>query len=284
MNDISDKYKKNDRLPILVSDRDSVKLLGVPALPTKSSELSGDLISAEVIPLVEKWQCKDKIFSMVFDTTASNTGHLTAGCISIQQKLGKALLWPACRKHVGEIILSQVWHNLGVEVSTSPEFMIFKRFRENGFDRCCYGMTQSRSLFTFDPSSLGDFAVRQAGNGRELIRKMKEAKAYERGDYKEALDLMEAYMGDNPNINFQKPGAVHKARWMGKQIYCMSTSCIISNTQMMKLKRIVNFCTLIYNIWWFQCPHAVSAPALDLELSENLNNYKTIDYDMVPSC
>ena len=174
MHDISDKYKQNDRLPILVSDRDSVKLLGVPALPTKSSELSGELISNEVLPLVEKWHCKDQLCSMVFDTTASNTGHLTAGCISIQQKLGKALLWSACRRHVGELIIGQVWDDLGVEVSTAPEYMIFKRFRENGFDHCCYGLSEHRQLFTVDPASLGEFAVRQAGSGQELVNKIKE--------------------------------------------------------------------------------------------------------------
>ena len=48
MSDLEDKYKKKDRLPILVSDEDSVKLLGAPALPTKSSELSGDLMSSQV--------------------------------------------------------------------------------------------------------------------------------------------------------------------------------------------------------------------------------------------
>ena len=71
------------------------------------------------MPLVEKWNCKEQICSMFFDTTSLNTGHLTAGCISIQQKLEKALLWSACRKHVGEIMISQVRDDLGVEVSAS---------------------------------------------------------------------------------------------------------------------------------------------------------------------
>ena len=43
MSDIKNKYKEYDILPILISDKDSVKLLEVPALPTKSSELTGDL-------------------------------------------------------------------------------------------------------------------------------------------------------------------------------------------------------------------------------------------------
>ena len=256
MSDIKDKYKKDDRLPILVSDKDSVKLLGVPALPTKSSELSGELISSQVVPLLEKWNCKEQICSMVFDTTSANTGHLTAGCISIQQKLGKALLWSACRKHVGEVMINQVWDDLGVEVSKSPDYLIFKRFREYGFDGSAYACSESRSLVTQDPSSLGDFAVRQARTGKELIRKIKEAKAYDRGDYKECLDLMEAYMGNNDQITFMRPGAVHKARWMGKQLYCfkmvlLSESMpqgVVSRVQLAKLKRIVNFCTFIYKI------------------------------------
>ena len=220
MSDLEDKYKKKDRLPILVSDEDSVKLLGAPALPTKSSESSGDLISSQVVPLLEKWNCKEQICSMVFDTTASNTGHLTAGCISIQQKLGKALLWSACRKHVGEVMISQVWEDLGVEVSASPEYLLFKRFREYGFDGSAYACSESRKLFTQDSSSLGNLAVCQANTVMKLIREIKEAKAYDRGDYKECLDLMEAYMGKNDHISFMRPGAVHKARWMGKQLYC----------------------------------------------------------------
>ena len=92
---------------------------------------------------------------------------------------------------------------------------------------------------------------------------------------------MAAYMGDNDQITFLRPGAVHKARWMGKQLYCFKIVLlsqnipqgVVSRTQLAKLKRIVNFCTFIYNIWWFQCPQATSAPALDLELIENLKNY-----------
>jgi len=54
---------------------------------------------------------------MTFDTTASNTGHITAACVSVQQATGKALLWTACRHHVGEIILVQVFNDLKIESS-----------------------------------------------------------------------------------------------------------------------------------------------------------------------
>ena len=68
--------------------------------------------------------------------------------------------------------------------------MIFKRFREYGFDGSAYAYSESRKLFTQDPSSLGDFAVRQANTGREFIRKIKEAKAYDRRDYKDYKECL----------------------------------------------------------------------------------------------
>jgi hypothetical protein len=52
-----------------------VKLLGVPALPTKSSEKAGNLIARATVNLLEEWDCVDNIGAMVFDTTASNTGQ-----------------------------------------------------------------------------------------------------------------------------------------------------------------------------------------------------------------
>ena len=51
-----------------------VKLLGAPALPCKSSETQGELISTSSIDLFHRWSCADCIKCMVFDTTTANTG------------------------------------------------------------------------------------------------------------------------------------------------------------------------------------------------------------------
>ena len=37
------------------------------------------------------------------------TGHLSAASVSLQNKLGRPLLWFACKKHIVEIILTHVW-------------------------------------------------------------------------------------------------------------------------------------------------------------------------------
>ena len=70
--------------------------------------------------LFKSWKCADGIVMMVFDTTASNTGHITAACIAIQESLGRALLWGACKHHIGERILVQVWDDLKIEADKSP--------------------------------------------------------------------------------------------------------------------------------------------------------------------
>jgi hypothetical protein len=65
-----------------VSGVNTHKLLGAPALPLKSSESAGKLISDQAMLLLDKWKCSEQIASVVFDTTASNTGQVTAGCVS----------------------------------------------------------------------------------------------------------------------------------------------------------------------------------------------------------
>ena len=55
-----------------------VKLLGAPALPVSSSESAGDLIANSVVNLLREWNCEDNIATMVFDTTAANTGNIAS--------------------------------------------------------------------------------------------------------------------------------------------------------------------------------------------------------------
>ena len=53
-----------------------MKLLGVPIIPHKSSELAGDLIAEATTKLLDEWGCSDQTAYMVFDTTSANTGKI----------------------------------------------------------------------------------------------------------------------------------------------------------------------------------------------------------------
>ena len=123
-----DGVHKEERLPVLVSGIGGSKLLGVPAISSiSSSECTGNIIAHSTVALLEEWNCTDSVVGMVFDTTSSNTGHKTAGCIQVQRLLNKPLVGFACRHHIKEIILTHVWVGLQIEVSRSPTIALFER-------------------------------------------------------------------------------------------------------------------------------------------------------------
>lgn len=72
--DTLDNSGKEERLPVLLSGIGGTKLLGVPALPHKSSEPMGTLIAKATCEVIQKWNCEDCVSGMVFDTTSANTG------------------------------------------------------------------------------------------------------------------------------------------------------------------------------------------------------------------
>jgi hypothetical protein len=109
---------------------------------------------------------------------------------STHTKLGQPILWSACRKHVGELIIVNIWDDLNIEMSSSKDTNLLKRFRQQEFDGTPRAFTDERVLTTQDASKLGEFAESQAGIARKLIQNVRDAKAYDRGDYKECVDLM----------------------------------------------------------------------------------------------
>ena len=92
---------------------------------------SGEILAEYTCSILESWNCKQSIISLCFDTTAANTGHVTAACVTIQSKLDRALLWCAYRHHIGEVILDRVFEALKIEVSKSPKISLFKRFQKH---------------------------------------------------------------------------------------------------------------------------------------------------------
>lgn len=68
--------------------------------------------------------------ALCFDTTASNTGHRSGACSSIDHKLNKDLLILACRHHVMELIVGAAFEKTAIGTSTGPEILILKSFRD----------------------------------------------------------------------------------------------------------------------------------------------------------
>ena len=121
---LGDVRQLEERLTVVVGDSTRLKLLGVPAYTKGTDEACGTIIARLTYKLLQEWRCVDQIINMVLDTTAANTGHLTAACVAIQLTMGRPLLWSGCRHHIGEVLLSQVFTDLKVEPSRSPDVSV----------------------------------------------------------------------------------------------------------------------------------------------------------------
>ncbi|KAK6183334.1 hypothetical protein SNE40_010835 [Patella caerulea] len=80
---LQDKYEHEERLAVAVGNSDELKLLGIPAYQSGTDERAGEIISRLTSELLKAWQCSGNVVNMMFDTTSSNTGHMTAACIQI---------------------------------------------------------------------------------------------------------------------------------------------------------------------------------------------------------
>lgn len=115
----------NERVAILVSGKphlEAPKLLGVPII----SDSTGLSQKNAVVNLLSTWEVTDNVIGLVFDTTASNTG-IHRGCATLlEQQLGRAVLWLACRHHFYELHIKHVWSAV-IGDSNSPIEPLLKR-------------------------------------------------------------------------------------------------------------------------------------------------------------
>lgn len=84
---------KCDRLPVVITAEKIEQLFGVPHL----SSGTGNEICSAVYDELENWGLLEKIQGFVFDITASNSGRLNGACVLLEQKLGRNVLFLACR-------------------------------------------------------------------------------------------------------------------------------------------------------------------------------------------
>ena len=144
---------------------------------------------------------------MVFDTTASNTRHISGACISLQKELDRPLLWFACRRHVGEVMFANCWNSLNNSIFVRFE----KSFKVLHYDdKMAYYYPKLPELINEEQAHSINFL-------RESLNKN-----FTRSEYREQveLSLLIISKGFEPRqFKMMHPGAMHKARWMGKLLY-----------------------------------------------------------------
>ena len=285
---LSDKNEYEERLPILLGSASGVKLLGVAKYPPGSDQKTGDLIGNSASNFLFDWGCTKSVINMCFDTTASNTGHISAACITLQKNMDRALLWSACRHHIGELILNGVFETLKIEVAKSPEVTIFQRFQKNwpniAHDDSC-------SLSVIEVSNI--LLEKQK---KKCLKTLTISKKLCRSDYNEMVSLCEIILQKKDRCTkLLKPGAMHKARWMSKILYAIKMvllqeqiaelpkGTVATKHQLEKLTEFVIFVCFVYIDWWLKCQSVKTAPFLDLNLYKTILEYTSVNKDISSS-
>jgi len=134
----------------------------------------------------------------------------------MERALDTDLVWIACRHHVFEVMLSDVF-SVAFRTSSVPDVTLFKRFQKQWpfINREVFTPASNDLFISDDMRRLRD----------ELLVYYDDAMKSQqpRDDYLELLHLSWTFLGGAPGscVKFRDPVAMHRARWMAKAIYSL---------------------------------------------------------------
>lgn len=265
--------KKDERLPVLVTWNGGEQILGVALLDNGTGLAQANA----VYELLCKWNLADEIVGMCSDTTASNTGRYNGACTLLQKKMPRPLHYFACRHHMLECVVSAAFKGL-FGPSMGPDIAFFQRFSSSW-------ETINKSVLR---SSMSDKEIQNLSSSEkeDLVKFIRDQMMvnHARADYHEFLELALLFLGNPTNmlIKIRPPGAVHRARWMAKIIYCLKMYIFrdqfsMSRDELGALRKFNTFVVKIYLKYWFTCELPTFAPENDLRLLKDLITYRNID-------
>lgn len=196
-------------------------------------------------------------------------------------KLQRAVLWSGCCHHIGKVVISYVFtdrrskHHNHWTSHSSLNYVVTRTWWLSVWEKC-----------TFQPADHSPEAQAPLKTmADESTACIAEVIDFVRDDY-EFTQLMLNFLGANEaEVQFRRLGALHKARWMSKLIYCLKISLleksiehlppgtITSRHQVLKVRAFGTFITHVYCKWWLTYKKAVDAPWNDLQLLKRLRQY-----------
>jgi hypothetical protein len=100
------------------------------------------------------------------------------------------------------------------------------------------------------------------------------------------LNLAASVVGLKEGARIQRPGALHRARWMAKAIYSLKIELLsegnesvlqLTARELKGIKRFNRFIVCIYMQSWFSCRFAADAPINDISLINRLHDYDDLE-------
>lgn len=236
---------------------------------------------AEMINLLLlHWGLVDSIKFLCADTTASNTGIHKGTWALLEAILGRDLFFFACRHHMLECIISAIFDSL-FDPSTGPNIQLFDKFK-----RCWPEIKKNE----FESASTDDtiwYLLEPIKKKKTKFIMEQLQQNHAREDYVEFLQLALLFIGkpEDIKIKIRRPGAVHRARWMAKIIYCLKIYIFrkffdLTEDQLCALRIINVFVIHIYIEYWFTCELPTYASRNDLKLLQDIQAYSKVNPDV----
>ncbi|KAG0714740.1 hypothetical protein GWK47_013557 [Chionoecetes opilio] len=241
---LADGRSLEERVAVLVSGENTEELLGVPV----SADGTGQAVAETVLKLVRESSLEGNIIGMAFDTTAAKTGMVQGACIRIERALEKPLVWLACRHHILEVVLKDVFE-VYMGPSSGPNIALFKRLQNR---RPIVDQSRPQPL---TPTALSSDEEAHRLEMLGHLKRLLDCGHHPREDYKEIILLSVAYLGGGVPTSFRAPGAYHMARWMAKAIYAVKIMLFhdqleMSRRELAGIRRVAFFVTMVYAKYW----------------------------------
>lgn len=268
----------SNRVAVYVAGIDSEKrqkLLGAPEVKIGTGEAE----AAVVVKLLEEWEVRGQVASLVFDTTSTNSSAKVGACRWLEDFIKSPVLWAACRHHILELHVNRVVAAITGHTK-DPGVKLFRRLKVE-WSRMTIDYSNLRTFSTSDlPRWMEEEAAAVLAWGqRHLVEG-----TFARGDYREFLQLVVVCLGGGreDGFTFRIPGADHHARWMSKGIYYLKLFLLshqfrLSEEEKEQVSRIVIFVIIIYARAWFESPLPCAAARNDLNFGLKVVKYRLLE-------
>lgn len=205
---------KSDKLAVVLSNGKKTKILGIADMEKGDAESHFRAIEQQL----KDWMVEHLIKAVCFDLTSVNTGGKTGTGQRLRTKYSDNIFILACRRHLLEILISNVFAVSMKDKSTSPDIELFVRFKKIWND-----IDHSKTEHSIGTDVVkGSITEEERQQIVSFIVEQLKLQSEKRKDYTQFLNLSLIFLGvrsiDGKRVPIAKPGAIHRARFMGRVI------------------------------------------------------------------
>lgn len=297
--------KKDDRLCIIGSfpgviengTEKSDQFFGAPC----TENGTGRLCAQALVDKLSEWSVPlSMIIGMCWDTTASNTGHISGAATLFEARLMHAILWIGCRHHIGERHVVHPDNKIRVINTTAPTDVMFKKFQDAYQDLppCNYRLFEWPAELVQPFDFLTTRAMETLAWAENAMREGTFLK--QRDDYRELCELVVFYLGGQvirkrkngqltyPRFTMRKPGAFNHARFLAKALYLIKISMmmdvipdnVVPADKREAVDRMARFIVVFHSKYFLQAFLSTAGPRIDLQYWVDMSDYSRYDIEV----